>query len=136
MLQSAEWTVRNAGHLALGAAVERTMGREQARRPRATALFRSFPLFAQALARLLTDAASFSNARARGPTAGGGAVAGGDDKAGMAGGGDMLAKGGDVAGMGPRDVAEAQAGVSESAVLSSLCFLGRLSPGLAHPLNL
>ena len=129
MLQSAEWTVRNAGHLALGAAVERTMGREQARRPRATALFRSFPLFAQALARLLTDAATISNARTREPSASGGAVAEGDDQAGMAGGGG-------VAGMGPRAVAEAQAGVSESAVLASLCFLARLSPGLAHPLNL
>jgi len=178
-LQSDAWTVRNAGHLALGAAVERTMGRELARRPRAAVLFRAFPHFARALARLLTDASVVACATARenamssrqnamsyeeedtcssmsgqqnammmsretalpsqhvpsrediqsrelaascGAMAGGGwpgeaGVGVGETQEGVGGEGEREARSGE--------------GVSESAVLAALCFLGRLSPNSA-----
>jgi hypothetical protein len=52
-LQSDSWTERNAANLALGAAVERCVGRDKTRQPRASQFFRSYPNFAHALLTLL-----------------------------------------------------------------------------------
>ena len=109
-LQSAAWPVRNAAHLALGAALERTMGRELARRPRTRAFFGAFPEFSRALVRLLARAgvpqAQGSGGRETRSLEEGVMRGSEDEKAGA-----FLAAAG-----------------SESAVLAALCVVRRLSP--------